>query len=142
MNPIDLDKLAKKRQYKMRGVLEQIQWVNDSIAKVFVSKGTGSKKKMFIFTVLRAKGIEINALQPKYRMKIWFTIKCQPYKESWFTNLILESFEYWSVNDDKIKKVAAINKRVQDAEYTKSIQTEFDSKEFLNDGFDNNLISK
>jgi hypothetical protein len=121
MNSIDLDKIAKKRQYKLRGIFIKYEAINSYFGKVFISKGTGTKKKIFVFT---AKGHLTNQfinLLPKYRIKVWFTILCKEYKSNWFTELNIESFEHWSVNEDKIKKEAQQLDLLQDYQYKKSL---------------------
>jgi len=56
---LDLDKIAKKRQYKLRGIFIKYEAINSYFGKVFISKGTGTKKKIFVFT---AKGHLTNQL--------------------------------------------------------------------------------
>jgi hypothetical protein len=118
---LDLDKIAKKRQYKLRGIFIKYEAINSYFGKVFISKGTGTKKKIFVFT---AKGHLTNQfinLLPKYRIKVWFTILCKEYKSNWFTELHIESFEHWAVNEDKIKKEAQQLDLLQDYQYKKSL---------------------
>ena len=118
---LDLDKIAKKRQYKLRGIFIKYEAINSYFGKVFISKGIGTKKKIFVFT---AKGHLTNQfinLLPKYRIKVWFTILCKEYKSNWFTELHIESFEHWAVNEDKIKKEAQQLDLLQDYQYKKSL---------------------
>ena len=103
-----LDKLAKKRQYKLRGILRSFDWVNQSIAKVMLTKGQGAEKKSFVFTAFGQNAEAISKLKVGYRMKVWFSIKCNQHKETWYTNLIIESFEHWAVAEDKVKKAMRI----------------------------------
>lgn len=103
-----LDKLAKKRQYKLRGVLYSFSLVNNSIGQVIIAKGTGSNKKFFAFTSFGSNSYAIEKLKTGYRMKVWFTIKSQEYSGKWYTNLVIESFEHWEVNEDKVKKMKRI----------------------------------
>ncbi len=142
MQKIDLDKIAKRQQYKLRGVIMNYQSISTTVGKLLVSKGAGKSKKVFIFTVLGQNIPEIIKLKSGYRIKIWFTIKCNEYKGNWYPELVLQSFEYWPVNDDKIKKEAAMKKMMDDSEYSKSIKPDFGSNTFLDEGFDQNLISK
>ena len=121
MNIIDLDKIAKKRQYKLRGIFLKYEAINSYFGKVFITKGTGTKKKIFVFT---AKGNLTNQfinLLPKYRIKVWFTILCKEYKSNWFTELNIESFEHWAVNEDKIKKEAQQLDLLNNNLYSKSL---------------------
>lgn len=118
---LDLDKIAKKRQYKLRGIFIKYEAINSYFGKVFISKGTGTKKKIFVFT---AKGNLTNQfinLLPKYRIKVWFTILCKEYKSNWFTELNIESFEHWAVNEDKIKKEAQQLDLLNNNLYSKSL---------------------
>lgn len=127
---IDLDKIAKKRQYKLRGIFIKYEAINSYFGKVFISKGTGTKKKIFVFT---AKGQLTNQfinLLPKYRIKVWFTILCKEYKSNWFTELHIESFEHWAVNEDKIKKEAQQLDLLNNNLYCKSL-----FKQDFNDNF-------
>lgn len=103
-----LEKLAKKRHHKMRGVLRSFEWVNQSIAKVMLTKGQGSEKKFFQFTAFGQNAEAISKFKVGYRMKVWFSIKCNQHKETWYTNLIIESFEHWAVAEDKVKKAQRI----------------------------------
>lgn len=121
MNTVDLTKLAKKRQYKLRGVFLSLECITDYIGKVFISKGTGTKKKIYVFTVLGKVMSEFRNLSPKYRVKVWFTIKCKEYKGNWFTELIIESYEHWKVNEDKLLAQAKQLKLIQENQYSKSL---------------------
>jgi len=121
MSTIDLEKLAKKRQYKLRGVFLRLEWVNNSIARIFVSKGQGKDKKIFIFTVLNPLSHKFAALKPNYRVKLWFTIKCNEFNSKWFTELIVQDFEHWQVNADKIQKQAYQQQLIDDNLYQKSL---------------------
>jgi hypothetical protein len=127
---LDLDKIAKKRQYKLRGIFLKYEAINSYFGKVFISKGTGTKKKIFVFT---AKGHLTNQfinLLPKYRIKVWFNISCREYKSNWFTELNIESFEHWAVNEDKIKKEAQQLDLLNNNLYSKSL-----FKQDFNDNF-------
>lgn len=108
-----LDRLAKKRQYKLRGVIASIEFPNKSIAHVLVSKGSGQLKKYFIFSAFGANAYAFAELKKGFRIKIWFTIKAVQYKDKWYTNLVIESFEHWVVNEDKIKKQAKIEEAMK-----------------------------
>lgn len=110
MNPDKetLDKLAKKRQYKLRGVLRSFERVNQSIAKVILTKGQGAEKKFYVFTAFGQNAEAISKFKTGYRMKVWFSIKCSQHKETWFTNMVIESFDYWAVAEDKVKKAERI----------------------------------
>lgn len=118
---IDLDKIAKKRQYKLRGVFLSFESINTYLGKVFISKGTGTKKKIYVFTVGGKLVQEFKNLKPKYRIKVWFTIKCREYKGNWFTELMIESFEHWAINEDKLKNQARQLQLTNDKLYEKSI---------------------
>ncbi len=116
---VDLDKLAKKRQYKIRGVFLSYESITHYLGKVYVSKGEGSKKKVFVFTVMGKLVADFMALPPKYRVKIWFTINCKEFKSKWFTELVIESFEHWAVNEDKLKSQAKQTSMLNDMLYAK-----------------------
>lgn len=103
-----LEKLAKKRQYKLRGILRSFDWVNQSIARVMLTKGQGSEKKYFQFTAFGQNAEAISKLKIGYRMKVWFSIRFTKHKDNGFTNLIIESFEHWAVAEDKVKKAERI----------------------------------
>ncbi len=106
-----LDRLAKKRQYKLRGIISSFEWVNPvnkSIANLIVSKGSGSNKKFFAFTVFRPNALVLEQLKVGYRIKIWFSIRSTKHSDRWYTNLLIDSFEHWIVNEDKLKKEARI----------------------------------
>lgn len=117
-----LEKMAKKRQYKLRGILRSFSWVNTSIANILITKGQGEKRKNYSFSAFGSNAQALSALKLGYRVKVWFTIKCSEHNQKWYTNLIIESFEHWEVNEDKIKK----QKRIQDAEER---QTKIEFKE-------------
>lgn len=116
-----LEKITKKRQYKLRGILKSFKWVNTGIASVVITKGQGERRKYFAFGAFGSNAQSISLLKSGFRIKVWFNIKCNEYNEKWYTNLIVESFEYWEVNEDKIKK----QKRIQELEER---QTKIDFK--------------
>lgn len=122
-----LDKLAKKRQYKLRGVLRSFERVNQSIAKVILTKGQGAEKKFYVFTAFGQNAEAISKFKTGYRMKVWFSIKCNQHKETWFTNLVIESFDHWAVAEDKVKKAERI-KQLEESQRT--IDFGFKSKNF------------
>ncbi len=125
---MDLDKIAKKRQYKLRGVFLSFESINTHLGKVFISKGTGTKKKIYVLVVSGKLISDFMALEPKYRIKIWFTIKCKEHKGNWFTDLIVEDFEHWQVNEDKLRKE---NKQLQ-LTYDKSYEKNIYNSKFTN----------
>jgi hypothetical protein len=118
-----LEKLAKKRQYKLRGVLRSFDRVNNSIAKIILTKGKGTEKKFYVFTSFGQNTEAISRLKMGYRMKVWFSVRCNQHKENWYTNLIIESFEHWSVAEDKVKKATRI-KELEESQ----VRMEFNQK--------------
>ena len=118
---LDLDKINKKRQYKLRGIFLKYESANTYFGKVYISKGSGTKKKIFVFNVNGKLIHEFEKLIPKYRIKVWFTIECKEYKSNWYTYLKIESFEHWAVNEDKLKKEAQQLDLLQDHQYRKSL---------------------
>lgn len=130
---LDLDKIAKKRQYKLRGIFLKYEAINSYFGKVFISKGTGTKRKIFVFTVKGHLTNQFNKLLPKYRIKVWFTIICKEYNSKWFTELHIESFEHWAVNEDKLKK---------EAQQLDLLNNKLYSKSLFNHDFNNNFEEK
>lgn len=128
-NKLDLAKIAKKRQYKIRGVFLSFESVNNYIGKVYISKGTGKDKKIFVFTTTGTLTRDFMSLPPKYRVKLYFTIKCKQYNDKWFTELVIQSYEHWAINEDKIiaeaKQLSLLNEKA----YAKNIGS---NDEFLN----------
>jgi len=118
---MDIKAINKKRQYKIRGVFLSFESINHYLGKVFISKGVGSKKKIFVFTVSGKLVADFMSLKPKYRIKVWFTIKCREYKGNWFTEMIIESFEHWIVNEDKVNAKAKQLKLEEEKKYSKSL---------------------
>ena len=47
---IDLDKITKKRQYKIRGKVLSFSLLQNNVGKLLIYKGIGKNKKQFIFT--------------------------------------------------------------------------------------------
>lgn len=116
---LDVDKLAKKRQYKLRGVFLSYESITHYLGKVYVSKGSGATKKTFVFIVSGKLVADFMALPPKYRVKVWFTISCKQFKSNWFTELKIESFEHWAVNEAKIIAEAKQTSMLNDMLYAK-----------------------
>lgn len=104
-----LDKLAKKRQYKLRGVFLSLERVNGSIATVLITKGQGIKKETYCFTAFGAEALALEQLKKGYRIKIWFVLKSKEYNKKWYNSFVVKSFEHWIVNEDKLKKQARID---------------------------------
>jgi hypothetical protein len=125
-NKPDLSLIAKKRQYKLRGVFLSFESITHYLGKVYISKGTGAKKKIFVFTVSGKLVADFMALKPKYRIKVWFNIKCREYKSKWFTEMIIESFEHWIVNEKKVLAEAKQLKLEDEKRYEKSLYTDND----------------
>lgn len=138
---LDLEKLAKRRLYKLTGVVDSFNWVNSSIGNLMVSKGSGSKKQFFKFTVMYPEAKVISDLKKNYRIRIWFKIKTNKYGDKFFTELIIKYHEYWQVNELKKKKEAALQSRVEESEYVKSINVPFGNNDFLDDKFDQSIVS-
>lgn len=126
MPNIDLSLIAKKRQYKLRGIFLKYEGVTNYLGKVYISKGTGANKKIFVFTVSGKVVASFMALKPKYRIKVWFTIKCREYKDKWFTELVIDSFEHWIVNEDKVNAEAKQLKLEDEKRYSKSLYNDND----------------
>ena len=103
-----LEKLAKRRCYKYRGVISSFERITPSIGKVLVSKGFGKNKKIQEFTVFGAKALEVEQLKKGFRIKVWFSLKCTEHLNKYYTNLVIEFFEFWELNAHKIKKEAYI----------------------------------
>lgn len=118
---IDIDKIAKKRQYKVRGKVLSFTLLPNNVGKLLIYKGVGKNKKHFMFTTFGENTKKLSKISEQYRIKIWFSIKCSNYNEKWFTELLLESFEYWKVNEDKIKKEQNQLKIIEENQYLKSI---------------------
>jgi hypothetical protein len=138
---LDLEKLAKKRLYKLTGVVESFTRVNNAIGNLIVSKGSGSKKQLFKFTVMFPEIKVISELKKNYRIRIWFKIKTNQYGEKFFTELVIKYHEYWQVNELKKKREAQAQARIEEAQYLKSINVPFTNNDFINDAFDQSIVS-
>lgn len=138
---LDLEKLAKKRLYKLTGVVVSFNWVNNSIGNLMVSKGSGSKKQLYKFTVMYQEAKVISELKKNYRIRIWFKIKTNQYGEKFFTELVIKYHEYWQVNELKKKREAQAQARIEEDQYVKSINVPFGNNDFLNDAFDQSIVS-
>lgn len=138
---LDLEKLAKKKLYKLTGVVVSFNWVNNSIGTLMVSKGSGSKKQLYKFTVMYQEAKVISELKKNYRIRIWFKIKTNQYGEKFFTELIIKYHEYWQVNELKKKREAQAQARIEEDQYVKSINVTFGNNDFLNDAFDQSIVS-
>lgn len=138
---LDLEKLAKKRLYKLTGVVESFTRVNNAIGNLMVSKGSGSKKQLFKFTVMFPEIKVISELKKNYRIRIWFKIKTNQYGEKFFTELVIKYHEYWQVNELKKKREAKTQEWIEENQYVKSINANFGNNDFLNDAFDQSIVS-
>lgn len=138
---LDLEKLAKKRLYKLTGVVESFTRVNNAIGNLIVSKGSGSKKQLFKFTVMFPEIKVISELKKNYRIRIWFKIKTNQYGEKFFTELVIKYHEYWQVNELKKKREAKTQEWIEENQYVKSINANFGNNDFLNDAFDQSIVS-
>lgn len=138
---LDLEKLAKKRLYKITGVVESFTRVNNAIGNLMVSKGSGSKKQLYKFTVMFPEIKVISELKKNYRIRIWFKIKTNQYGEKFFTELVIKYHEYWQVNELKKKREEQAQARIEEAQYVKSINVPFTNNDFLNDKFDQSIVS-
>ena len=138
---LDLEKLAKKRLYKITGVVESFTRVNNAIGNLMVSKGSGSKKQLYKFTVMFPEIKVISELKKNYRIRIWFKIKTNQYGEKFFTELVIKYHEYWQVNELKKKREAKTQEWIEEAQYVKSINANFGNNDFLNDKFDQSIVS-
>lgn len=138
---LDLEKLAKKRLYKLTGIVVSFNWINNSIGNLMVSKGSGPKKQLFKFTVMLPEAKVISELKKNYRIRIWFKIKTNQYGEKFYTELIIKYHEYWQVNELKKKREAQVQARVEENQYVKSINVPFGNNDFLGDAFDQSIVS-
>lgn len=123
---MDIAAINKKRQYKLRGIFLSYESINIYLGKAFISKGVGAKKKIFVFTVHGKLAADFLNLKPKYRIKVWFNIKCREYNNKWFTEMIISSFEHWIVNEEKTLAKAKQLKLEEENQYTKSLYTDKD----------------
>ena len=142
---LDLEKLAKKRLYKLTGVVESFNWVNNFIGNLIVSKGAGKNKQLFKFTVMQSDDNGISKLVKNYRIRVWFKIKTTQYGDKLYTELFVKYHEYWQVNELKKKKEAYLKQKQDETEYQKSLNVSFDNTDFLtnrdNFGFDPDMVS-
>lgn len=141
---LDLEKLAKRRLYKLTGVVASFNWVNSCIGNLMVSKGSGPKKQLFKFTVMYQEAKVISELKKNYRIRIWFKIKTNQYGDKFFTELVIKYHEYWQVNELKKKREAEAAARLEESQYVKSINNSVNTqnyKDFLDDKFDQSIVS-
>lgn len=144
---LDLEKLAKRRLYKLTGVVDSFTWVDNAIGNIgnlIVSKGSGSKKEFYKFTVMYQQAKVISELKKNYRIRIWFKIKTNRYGEKIYTELVMKYHEYWQVNELKKKREAQAQERIEEAQYVKSINNSVNTqnyKDFLDDKFDQSIVS-
>jgi hypothetical protein len=117
----DIDKIVKKNQFKLRGVLFDISIAKGKFVEISLQKGTKDKKKTYIFQCGGKMGDRVRHLTKGTRLKVWFTIRCSQWEGRWFTNLVLEDFDSWLLNEDKINKQQAIDFREQEDKYSKSL---------------------
>lgn len=103
----------------MRGVFAMYEVVNPRIGKMYLTKGTGKNKKVFVFTCFGGMETKASALIKGARIKAYFTIKCREYNTKWFTELILEDLEEWLVNEEKVKRECRQLELIEDKLYVK-----------------------
>ena len=118
---IDLNKIIKKSQYKFRGVLVSFSFVSGMVAQVLMSKGQGKKKKTICFRAAGDTAFKLSQVEPKSRLKVWFTISSIEVNNRWYTNLEIKDFESWAVNEDKLKKEAAMKQKAKTQIYEQSL---------------------
>ena len=133
---LDLEKLAKRRLYKLTGVVVSFNWINNSTGNLMVSKGSGPKKQLFKFTVMLPEAKVISELKKNYRIRIWFKIKTNEYGGKFYTELVIKYHEYWQVNELKKKREAALQERMEESQYVKSINIPFTNNDFLSKAID------
>lgn len=122
-----LEKLAKKRQFKLRGVVASVQicGANSTYVNILISKGQGEKKKLFYFSAYGKVAMELSKISKGFRIKMWFTIKTNEHNGKYYTNLNIESFEHWVINEEKLKKQQRIQELLEQQK-----QIDFKSKNF------------
>ena len=118
---IDLNKIIKKSQYKFRGVLVSFSFVSGMVAQVLMNKGQGKKKKTTCFRAAGDTAFKLSKIEPKSRLKVWFTISSIDVNNRWYTNLEIKDFESWAVNEDKLKKEAAMKQKAKTQIYEQSL---------------------
>ncbi len=106
-----LDKLAKKRQYKFRGIFVSFSWIKTNVGSALITKGAGAKKETYCFTAFGAEALALEQLKKGYRIKIWFILRSRQHGEKWYSGFIVKSFEHWIVNEEKLKKQAWIEEQ-------------------------------
>lgn len=121
MNQIDFDKIAKKSQFKLRGIVCDISIQKEKFIEICLQKGAKNKRKVYAFQCSGKLGDRVRHLALGSRVKVWFTIKCTQWNGKWFTNLELQDYSDWVVNEDKKKKQAAIDFKRKESEYSGAI---------------------
>jgi hypothetical protein len=129
MDAETLDKIAKKRWYKLRGVISAIELhgKGNSITNVLISKGSGKAKKLYYFTSYGVKALELAKLSKGFRIKVWFSIVTNEHNGKYYPNLKIESFEHWIVNEEKIKKQQKIEELAKKQAEINWGESDFDS---------------
>lgn len=132
-----LDKLRKKRLFKLNGKVEESFWlfVNKTL-RIVLYKGAGKKKSIYAFTAFGETAKKLNEYKKNDRLKVWFKIETKlvvsGQNKNYFNNLIIEEFDYWPVNEEKNKKKAYKEKQLSDHNYKQSSALE--NEGFLNYG--------
>jgi hypothetical protein len=125
MNPIDFDKIAKKSQFKLRGVVCDISTQKGKFVEICLQKGTKDKKKFYVFQCGGKIADRVRHLALGSRLKVWFTIKSSQWNGKWFTNLELQDFTQWIVNEDKLNKEKALRLKKEERTYSQAIHTSY-----------------
>lgn len=128
-----LEKIKKKRLFKLNGKVEESFWIiKDKTLRLVIYKGQGKKKSIYAFTAFGEKAKKLSEYKKNDRLKIWFKIETKKVDKNYFNNLVIEEFDFWPVNEDKIKKREFITKTQNDHKYKQSAVT--DNENFLNHG--------
>jgi hypothetical protein len=128
-----LEKLRKKRLFKLNGKVEESFWLFvGKTLRIVLYKGTGAKKSIYAFTAFGEKAKLLSEYKKNDRLKVWFKIDTKKVDKNYFNNLIIEEFDYWPVNEEKDKKKAYKKKLLDDHNYKQSSALE--NEGFLNHG--------
>jgi len=120
MDSKELEKINKKRLFKIRCKIQEIKSPYRGVLNVLCYKGTGSKKKLFIFTAWGEMHNQIRPLLKDSRVKFWFDIKTKEYNGKYYTELEVKHWEHWIVNEDKVKKEAYQQSLLNNHQYIQS----------------------
>lgn len=113
-------KINKKRLFKIRCKIQEIKSPYRGVLNVLCYKGAGAKKKLFMFSAFGDMHNQIRPLLKDSRVKLWFDIKTKEYMGKYYTELEIKHWEYWQVNEDKLKKEAYQKSIIDNHNYIQS----------------------